>query len=133
MGAWGIDVFDNDEASDWLHELGTSGDIGLLSESLASAAAPYLEAPEAERLLCAAAAIAASLEKTAGGEPEKLMEWAVASNKDEVRALVPEAIAGVSRVLADESELRELWQENEEEYPAWESQLKGLIERLRAA
>ena len=41
------------------------------------------------------------------------------------------AYKAVLKVLDKDSELNELWEENEEEYPLWIKEVEGLIERLK--
>jgi hypothetical protein len=44
--------------------------------------------------------------------------------------LIPLAIRKVDRVLAENSELNELWLENEVDYPAWKAGVLDLRSRL---
>jgi hypothetical protein len=41
------------------------------------------------------------------------------------------AVAALQKVLAADSELLELWKENEEEYPVWRSNIDQLVARLK--
>jgi hypothetical protein len=54
MGAWGAGAFDNDDALDWLSELGDSPDFALGRAALDVTALEYLEAPEGSAALAAA-------------------------------------------------------------------------------
>ncbi|MEM1119180.1 MAG: DUF4259 domain-containing protein [Bacteroidota bacterium] len=40
------------------------------------------------------------------------------------------AVLALQKVLSDNSELNELWSENDELYPKWKSTLKDLMDRL---
>lgn len=57
-------------------------------------------------------------------------ELDVCYSSDDASPLKSLAAAAVRRVLADASELRELWAENAEEYPKWRSNVESLAARL---
>jgi hypothetical protein len=64
MGAWGNGPFDNDDAADFLGELGAVGDADAVSVVLGDALKAvinnddYIEAPEMSRAIAAAAVVA---------------------------------------------------------------------------
>ena len=60
MGRWSIHAFGNDEAADFAIELSESRDLELIESALENviAAEEYLEAPEADRGIAAAATLA---------------------------------------------------------------------------
>jgi len=47
--------------------------------------------------------------------------------------LAPKAVAALDDVLADKSELKELWQENEADFPAWLQLVQDIKRRLSPA
>ncbi|ACU35545.1 DUF4259 domain-containing protein [Actinosynnema pretiosum subsp. pretiosum] len=111
MGAWGTGVFENDGALDLLAVLRDADPeerSGVLREALEAAAdeSDYLENPEAQSALAAAAVVAAAR----GGE--------VVRNGAEVpepdTALIALAGRALDRIVAEESEWRELWEEADE-------------------
>lgn len=131
MGTWGIATFENDDAMDWLNELQEAEDVSLLASSLiAEEAEEYLEAPDGVRILCAAEVIAAAVSGASDGLPEEVLSWLEDRGNSELLPLAPQARAGVDRVLADRSELAELWEENPESYPVWRSSVERLRQRL---
>jgi hypothetical protein len=83
-------------------------------------------------MLAAASAIAAKLGKPGGDEPGELMAWLAKQEATSLVRWLPAAIAGVRSVLAEESELRELWQEADDDYAVWRANVEGLLERLLA-
>ena len=60
MGAWGCDVFENDDAGDWAYGLEDRTDLGLVTETIERVLAQpgYLEAPDASAALAACEVIA---------------------------------------------------------------------------
>ncbi len=131
MGAWGTGIFDDDEALDWLDELCTSDGTDLLAQAFATARTDYLDAPDGCRILCAAAALAVALGHDVANAPDLLKIWAAGLFDDDIRALLPDANAALARVLAEDSELRELWAENAADYPQWEAGVRALQAALQ--
>lgn len=132
MGTWGITTFEDDEALDWLSELDSIDDASLLEESIQPDEydMTFLDAGEAARILCAAEIIAGIVAFPSVYLPEEAKDWIRAHKDLNVSSLVPLATTMIDRVLSDESELNELWQENEEDYPKWKKMLLDLKKRL---
>jgi hypothetical protein len=128
MGAWGTGPFDNDDALDWLIELANSPDFTLGRAALSATTVEYLEAPEASAALAAAEVVAAALGHPAASLPADATIW-LGSNRDQVSQLdAALALAAVDRVLAEESELRELWADVDDD--AWMEGVQDLHRRL---
>jgi len=133
MGAWSIHAFANDDAADFAAELESGESAEPLSRAIAAVdgQAGYLEAPAAARALAAAELVAAGL-----GRPCSALEGEVSASAwfERTRfvpppALVEQARRAVDRVMADDSELRELW-EDSADAGAWKAEVTGLRERL---
>jgi hypothetical protein len=115
MGTWDIHPFDNDTAADFANALDDADSLereALIRRVLMRAAGnkEYLEAPEAEEAVAAAALVAA---QCSGTEPASIPygpEEPISALPADLRSLAVEAL---DRVLADESELCELWGESE--------------------
>ena len=122
MGAWGTGIYDNDDAADWAHGLDDGG-LDLVRTALQAAHTDsYLEAPDGAAALAAADVIGRL--KSGGGEQssyaESVMNWVDRhEDDDEWIALLPAARAAVAAVLAESSELRELWAEDETNLADW--------------
>lgn len=130
MSAWGVDVFENDDAQDWLDELVNSMGSDLLEATLALADSDYLEVPEGSQIVCAAYVVAALLNKGDEETPEELASWLADNGNIHAAELIQPAIVGIDRVVAAESELDELWQENEQHYEQWKAKLNNLRDSL---
>ena len=132
MGAWGIGTFENDDAADWLDELQASADSSVLQTALEGTEndEEYLEAPEGIHILCAGEIIAALQGQSAPDLPDEARDWVQEHKSLDVSPLIPIATRKIDRVLDNGSGLRELWQENEADYPAWSESVSSLKARL---
>ena len=134
MGAWGVLAFDNDHANDWADGLDDVTDLSLVQSTFAevSEADGYLEAPTASEALAACEVLARLL-----GHPgyqnsytEKVDEWVRQHPAVPSSTMLARATAVIDRVLGDNSELRELWEEGDS--AEWLSAVEDLRGRLRA-
>jgi hypothetical protein len=134
MGAWDASVFGNDDAADWAGDLVDADQEQLVADALARAAGPagteYLEATEGAEALAAAEVVAAAAGAPTDVSPynERALAWA--SGRAGLVELIPVAIRAVDRVVANDSELAELWAEAGD--PAWLKAADDLRERLRS-
>ena len=132
MGAWGTGSFENDDAVHWITDLGESTDTALLEEALEPKEVEgyYLEAPEDSRILCAAEILAALLDRPSSALSEDAAAWVATHRALDPQFLIPKALGKIERVLAEHSELKELWAENEIDYSRWEKVVFDLKARL---
>jgi len=109
MGCWGINSFDNDDASDWVADLIEEDNPGLVQETIAEVLAidGYLESSFASQALAAIEVVAAAMgHPTASCESNvELMEWMAKTKPSINPPLVREAIAIIDRITGSESEL----------------------------
>lgn len=130
MGAWDVGPFDNDDALDWTWQLDDATDFAVVRRALDVPATGHLEAPDGAEAVAAAEVVAASLGRPPAAMPDSVSSWVREYGDrvgdDERRA----AVAAVDRVLSDESELRELWDEADED---WVAVTEDLATRLRGA
>jgi len=127
-----VNTFENDDAQDWIVELQEDGSVDFLVSSLSAdeAGGGYLEAPEGARILCAAEVVAAAVSGDRDALPEEAASWLKGQRDFDFARLAPLAKAGVDRVLAEHSELRELWEENADLFPEWRTSVTRLRSRL---
>jgi hypothetical protein len=126
--------FENDAALDWLADLEESNGLDLVVESLETPREDgYLDADVGVTAIAAAEVVAALVDRPSASLPDGALEWVAQYASDSHSALVPKAIAVIGEVLGTNSELRELWEENEEDFPTWESTLLDLKARLASA
>jgi len=126
MGTWSIHAFGNDEAADFAIELSESSDLDLIQSALEDviAADEYLEAPEADRGIAAAAVLALlNGQEIPGTLDEALSTWVKSQTTKPSSALLTKAQVVIERVLSENSELAELWIESDE-YESWQDGLR---------
>jgi len=135
MGCWAISSFGNDNAVDWLYGLTEQSDLSLVRETISQLLAEggYLDAPYATEALAAIEVVAAALGRPtdAARAEENLMEWLDRVKPSPDASLVSDAIRAIDRILASESELRELWEETED-FSEWQADVTGLRTQLQA-
>jgi hypothetical protein len=131
MGAWGHKSFENDDALDWVADLEKSTETNVIIEALNTVtddAKDYLEAPECSIAIAAAEVVAALVGHGAASLPERVNEWLRGKPKPDP-SLIAKARRAIVAVLAD-SELKELWEENIEDFQRWTAVLDDLNSRL---
>lgn len=136
MGTWGIGFFDNDTASDYVARVMQSTDFSVLEATLDRVLCTigYLESPDGEEAL-AAAHIVASLKKSPrehSASPAGLDDWVRMLGIAPQRSLFEKARRAVFRVLAEGSELRELWKESEK-FDLWKADVQALAAQLESS
>lgn len=120
MGAWGVLAFDNDQANDWAYDLEETDDLSLVISAFAAVpdAGEYLDSDEACDAL-AACEVLARLRGNFGyrnAYTKKVDEWVAKNPYVPPPELLARASAVIDRVLADDSELRELWGDSEKDW-----------------
>jgi hypothetical protein len=130
MGAWSHEPFGNDTANDWAYGLEDAQDLSLIEaafDAVNSNDGEYLDASVAEEAVAAAETLAHLLGRGAQMDSytEKVQRWAKSVSARPNPALKNKARQALQRVLADGSELRELWEETEE-YPEWQNSITTL-------
>jgi hypothetical protein len=136
MGAWGPLTFDNDTACDWSSDLEDTDDLSLVESAFADVEsvgpANLLDQHDACNAL-AACEVLARLRGHPGynnAYTEAVDRWVAAHKLPPSSDLLARATAVIDRILADNSELRELWDETED--PEWRDAVEDLRRRLTA-
>ena len=135
MGAWGELAFDNDTANDWAYDLDDVDDLSLVESALQEIEAVgsgYLD----QHIACIALAACEVLARLRGkpgyqnAYTENVDKWVASHELIPSPALLSRAKAAIDRVLADNSELRDLWEEGEGD--GWRKSVSDLRRRLEA-
>lgn len=136
MGTWASDTFGNDYAMDWVQDLAESGNLDVIEGTLDQAldGGAELAAPFAAEAL-AAIEVVVRLQGKPGaqddddGAPDDLLLW-VAQCKRNINPLIADkARRAIVRILSEQSELRQLWQDSPD-YDAWRGAVLALQARL---
>ncbi|HVF97656.1 MAG TPA: DUF4259 domain-containing protein [Flavisolibacter sp.] len=135
MGAWGPGIFDDDAAYDFIEIIQDADEPTEVFQTSFETAlqAEYLEYDDAHAVTVSAAYIDAVLNGTSyeSEDDEAITSFAKANKKLPLAPLKAAAVQALQKVIAENSELNELWKENEELYPQWKQNINALIERLR--
>lgn len=130
MGPWGIGTFEDELACDWLEDLHDSDPVAFLWHCLDLRGLDYLEYLAGTGVICSAEVIHALCDGPRPGLPEAVHQWLRLHRRIDATAFLPEAIAGMRRVLGSESELWERWQDHDEWSDAWFRHAADLLQRL---
>ncbi|MFD9573191.1 DUF4259 domain-containing protein [Streptomyces sp. NPDC059982] len=129
MGTWDIGPFDNDTAADFggdLDEAAASEREGVVRGTLTHAidTVGYLEAPESERAVAAAALVAS---QCPGGEAADPI-YGPEDPLPDLTGLRDLALQALDRVMTEPSELMDLWAESDG--GRWRANIRGLQKAL---
>jgi len=134
MGTWDVGSFDNDDAADWAYELDECSDLSVIENAIISALDPsddYLEAPVATVAIAAIETLARLQgrwgERTA--YTETVDAWVEGVRLPVPPALATQAAQALDRIVGEQSELKELWEESEE-FDAWMAAIAELRRRV---
>lgn len=136
MGTWSHDAFGNDSACDWAYGLEDQDDLSLVNEAIAGvlqSTDDYLDASLATDAL-AAIEVLARLRGHFGftnAYTEVADKWVLRTRLNPSDELVGNALAALERIIGDDSELKELWQESDDEQ-TWIASVQELRARLLA-
>lgn len=136
MGAWGHLAFDNDTANDWAYDLEKVDDLSLVESAFAEleeVGADYLDQDIACNAL-GACEVLARLQRHPGytnAYTKKVDRWVAARKIKPSAPLLKRASAAIDRILAVNSELRELWEEGDDG-DTWRKSVDDLRVRMRA-
>lgn len=135
MGAWNYGVFDDDTAYDALEDFMASKDImkdmeQYLDDVITS---EYVEYDDGQYAIVSAAIMDTILNGTKQRcDDDAYIRW-IESIKDlDVQSLKYKAVKALEAVLSDQSELKELWEDNEELYSSWREDKQAIKKRLQA-
>jgi hypothetical protein len=139
MGAWGHGHFENDTAADFVWDVEESSDPKQrIAQALYSAInADYIEADAGSEAIAAGAYIDCQANGTKfvdadGIGPLEVDNFPENHPTISLLDLKSTAVQALQKVLMDNSELNELWAENEEDYSLWRKEVEAMIQRLES-
>ena len=134
MSAWGPEAFANDDAQDWELELVGSDNLDAVDNALARSltGSGFLEAPHGARAVAASEALAALKGLTSPLLPEQVRVWAERNSSLDATARLVLALRAIDRVMSPDSELFQLWSEDQRQFEEWKAEIDDLRHRLQA-
>ena len=135
MGTWGHRAFDNDTANDWAYGLEDASDLSVVEaafDELEGVGEEYLDQDVACNALAACEVLARCIGNDGyrNANTEKVDAWVAQHALEPTPALLNRASGAIRRILSDNSELRELWEEAGER-DEWRVGVEDLATRLR--
>lgn len=133
MGAWDHNNFENDDASEFMFDVLSDG-LKAVSEALSvvleTSVDDYLEAPEGHVALAAIEIVATINGNPPEEVPNDITVW-IKNNPDAKidESLTIQAQNAFNRILNDNSELNELWEESDD-YDLWLESINDLKDRI---
>lgn len=146
MSIWGPGPFENDDGADWFVDLRDEPSLDSIAEALDevsdAAHIGYVEVTDAAEAIAAAEVLAELLgspgDEFALGEGHEQVVEALQSELQgqsgpDIRTLIKQAIDALEVILNDveNSELRQMWEEDAEGMAAWAGAMIRLQQRLR--
>jgi hypothetical protein len=136
MGTWSHEPFGNDTANDWAYDLENHKDFSLVEETLQRVldnGDEYLDADLAVEAVAAAEVLAKAVGRGTQSDAytEKVDAWLKSVSAKPTQALLSKAQAALARILRDNSELSELWQDSDE-FESWKSSINALQSAVSA-
>jgi hypothetical protein len=133
MGAWGIGVWENDNALDWAYELEDCNDLSVISRSIELILdSEEIDSIEADEALAAIDVLARLKHQDfdSDGYDEEISEW-IKTHKDLQipDSLWQQAKQALDKIVSEDSELYELWQESDS-FEAWKKEMDILRGRM---
>lgn len=137
MGAWDYGIFDDDTAYYFFDEITEDAEVFFQSSFENALESDYLEYDECHAVTVSAAymdhLLNGTLYRTDNEEEEdesNVNLFGKLRPNLKVEHLKPLAVKALKKVISEDSELNELWSENEELYPKWKNNIEELIKRL---
>ena len=135
MGTWSHESFGNDTANDWAYELEDATDFSVIEAALQVAldeGDEYLDADLAMEAIAAIEVIAKRLGKGTQSDvyTEKVDQWLETISEQPSDDVLSLAKRVLERIVADDSELKELWLESDE-YELWLGNIQQLKDALQ--
>lgn len=135
MGAWAEDAFGNDAACDWAGDFAENPSLGAIEEAIQTILSTdeYLDSHEACEGLVAIE-IVARLKGNWGERSaysEAVDKWVESVDVSPSAELLTAAENAITRILAEDSELQELWDEGDVNQE-WHREMDDLLSRVKS-
>jgi len=124
-------IFDDDASCDIINEV-MGGDVNELFEKVSEyKESEYLEYEECHEVLVSGAILDAKINGTKYQDAvDGFDSWISSQDINIPKTLQENIVASLKLVLSENSEINELWEENEDDYPTWKGNVKSIITGL---
>ena len=131
MGSWGFRTFEDDIACDWLEDLFDSDPIAFFHKCLDLEGHDFLEFLACIGVTCTAEILHGLARAPRKGLPEAAYHWLESNQELSTHSMLPSAIAGMHRVLGDDSQMQRMWEDDGERFQQWRQYNLELIKGLQ--
>lgn len=137
MGTWNYGIFDNDDAYDFVEEIKKDAEE-FFARAFNLAGGSEIDSDLGVAMLVSAAYLDNYINGTEyridgdfGKHSVNNYKSFAKIDESDLGEWKAKAVHSLNKVLSKNSELRELWEENEELYPKWKKMVEELINRLK--
>ena len=131
MGAWGMDVFEDDTSCDLLYDAMETDAKSFIAKAITHRDSEYLEYDDCHEVIVSGVILDAIINKNSyKHETDGFDDWLAAQKVESIQEYKDDVLSSLKSVLSDKSELNELWAENEEDYPVWKKNIESIISKL---
>lgn len=132
MGALGMGVFDDDTSCDIIEDaIGDETTIqAMVERSTSIDESEYLEYDDCHQIIVSAAMVDSLLNGASHCKLEGAGIWLSRQDPNSIAESKMKLVSLLKRVIGPNSELNELWEENEDDYPEWKGNIQGIITSL---
>lgn len=132
MGAWGTGIFEDDISCDLIYEAMVAEADTFISRAAKLIDRDYLEYDDGQEIIVSGVILDSILNGTKyQHNSEEFNSWLTQQTSESVSKFKPKIVKGLKLVLSDNSELNELWRENEGDYYTWKSNIEKMIKNLK--
>lgn len=132
MGAWGMGIFDDDTSCDIIEDAIENGATieTLVEKAVSIDGSAYIEYEDCHQIIVSAAMVDSLLNDVNHSNSEEARDWLSRQNADSIIVYKQKLVGLLEKVIGQDSELNELWEENEEDYPEWKGNIQSVITSL---
>lgn len=130
MSVWGPGSFENDDAINWVLELGAYADDSPIINALNSVIehdSDPLEASDCSVVIAAAEVVAAQMGKPVTNCPEAVKVWI--KGRSTPSSTITTKARQVTRMILVDSQLKNVWK-GTHDFEAWQASVEDLLSRL---
>jgi hypothetical protein len=131
MGAWGMGVFEDDTSCDLIVDAMETDATSFIRKAITYKDSEYLEYEECHEIIVAGVVMDSLLNGTQYAHgTEEFDEWLSNQNSEKLAAMKTGLHTCLLRVLSENSELNELWEENKDDYQTWKSNIVSIANNI---
>jgi len=131
MGAWGMKPFENDSACDWIYDLQETG-LKSIEDTFTweKEDDDYLDSSIGTEIIAAAEVLYGIKNGPREGVPDEVLAEIRKYESNQAEYLYNKCVKAIDRVMGEDSELFDLWEETGEDFDIWLNDVQALKDGL---